>query len=127
MKERIKQIRESLHLSRAEFGKILGVSGDVINNLERGRVEITDEKIKLISSVLKINENWLRTGEGDMRLVLTKNQEIAEFLNDVMAEDDEDFKKNFIEVLASLNDSEWQALASISRKMVDDFIKDSKQ
>lgn len=122
MNERIKEIRESLHLSRAEFGKILGVSGDVINNLERGRVEITDERIKLICSIMQINEKWLRTGEGDMKLILTKNQEIAQFLNDVMAEDDEDFKKNFIEVLASLDEKEWTVLASITRKLVDDFI-----
>ena len=126
MNESIKEIRESLHLSRAEFGKILGVSGDVINNLERGRVEVTDEKIKLICSVLQINERWLRSGEGDMKLALTKNQEIAQFLNDVMAEDDDDFKKTFVEVLASLNESEWQALASITRKLVDDFIKNNK-
>ncbi len=123
MNERIKEIRESLHLSRAEFGKMLGVSGDVINNLERGRVEVTDEKIKLICSIMQINENWLRTGEGDMKMALTKNQEIAQFLNDVMAEDDEDFRKSFIEVLANLNEKEWDALASMARKLVDELTK----
>lgn len=51
MNERIKLLRESLELSRAAFGKKLGISGDVVNNLERGRVEIKDDRIKLICSV----------------------------------------------------------------------------
>lgn len=67
MNERIKLLRESLELSRAAFGKKLGISGDVVNNLERGRVEIKDDRIKLICSVFSINEEWLRTGKGEMK------------------------------------------------------------
>lgn len=66
MNERIKQIREYLGMSRVEFGERLGVSGDVINNLERGRVEIKEDRIKLICSVFGIDEDWLRYERGDM-------------------------------------------------------------
>ena len=48
MNERIRLLREDKALSRAAFGEKLGVSGDVINNLERGRVEPKDHIIKLI-------------------------------------------------------------------------------
>ena len=64
MKERIRFIREKNKMSRAAFGERLGVSGDVINNLERGRVEIKDHFIKLICLQFNVNEEWLRTGEG---------------------------------------------------------------
>lgn len=66
MNERLKAIRENLKMSRAEFGEKLGISGDVVNNLERGRVEIKEDRIKLICSIFAINEKWLRTGEGEM-------------------------------------------------------------
>ena len=66
MNDRIKEIREDQKLSRAAFGKRLGVSGDVINNLERGRVEPKDPIIKLICSEYSVNEDWLRTGSGSM-------------------------------------------------------------
>ena len=66
MNERIRYIRETLNLSRASFGQRLGVSGDVINNLERGRVEIKEPMIKLICTVFGVREGWLRTGEGEM-------------------------------------------------------------
>lgn len=66
MNDRIKEVREDQKLSRAAFGKRLGVSGDVINNLERGRVEAKDPIIKLICTEYSVNEDWLRTGNGSM-------------------------------------------------------------
>lgn len=66
MNERLKAIRDSLGMSRATFGEKLGISGDVVNNLERGRVDIKEDRIKLICSIFGINEKWFRTGEGNM-------------------------------------------------------------
>lgn len=66
MNERIKLLRKDKSLSRAAFGEKLGVSGDVINNLERGRVEPKEHIIKLICSEFSVNENWLRNGIGEM-------------------------------------------------------------
>ena len=68
MNERIRLLREKMGLSRSAFGKKLGVSGDVINNLERGRVEIKEPMIRLICSEFSINEEWLRTGSGDEKI-----------------------------------------------------------
>ena len=65
MNERIRKIRESLSMSREAFGKELGVSGDVINNVERGRVEAKEYILKLICRVFNVSEAWLRTGEGE--------------------------------------------------------------
>lgn len=66
MNERIRAVRESLGLSRAAFGEKLGVSGDVINNLERGRVAPKENITKLICKEFNVNENWIKTGNGDM-------------------------------------------------------------
>lgn len=64
LNDRIRQLRESLGLSQTAFGSRLGVSRDVVNNLERGRVEIKEHIVKLICSEYHISEEWLRTGEG---------------------------------------------------------------
>lgn len=66
MNERLRLVREALDMSRAAFGQRLGVSGDVINNLERGRVELKEHIIKLVCSEYSVNEVWLREGTGDM-------------------------------------------------------------
>ena len=66
MKNRIKQIRRNQNMSQTSFGKSLGVSRDVISNYEMGRVEPTDLFINHLCSTFHINENWLRTGTGEM-------------------------------------------------------------
>ena len=66
MKERLRILREELHLSRAAFGEKMGVSGDVINNLERGRVELKDPMFSLIVRTFGVSPDWLRDGSGSM-------------------------------------------------------------
>jgi len=118
MNERIKQIRKYLGMSRVEFGEKLGVSGDVVNNLERGRVEIKEDRIKLICSVFGINEDWLRNGKGEMRQHLTKNQEIGAFANEVMELPDDAFKRRFVEALKKLDEKDWEILEKIASKLL---------
>ena len=66
MNERIRLVREKAGLSQTAFGQRLGLSRDVINNLERGRVDIKEHIVKLICSEYNVQETWLRTGEGEM-------------------------------------------------------------
>lgn len=66
--ERLKFIREDLKMSRAAFGETLGVSGDVINNLERGRVEIKEYMLRLICKTHNVNYFWLTEEKGDIYL-----------------------------------------------------------
>lgn len=64
--ERIKELRDSLKKSQTAFGDALGVSRDVINNLERDRVNITDDRLLLISKTYGVRYEWLKTGEEPM-------------------------------------------------------------
>ncbi len=66
MNKRIRMLREDKGLTRAAFGEPLGVSSDVINNLERGRVDAKDSIIKLICAKYNVREEWLRTGKEPM-------------------------------------------------------------
>lgn len=66
MTNRIKAIREALKLSQREFGEKLGVSRDVISNIEYGRVPPKKLLLQHICQLYKVNEHWLETGEGEM-------------------------------------------------------------
>lgn len=66
MHNRVKILRKSLKLSQAAFGERLGVSRDVINNIENARVELKELMVKSLCSLFSVNEHWLRTGEGSM-------------------------------------------------------------
>lgn len=64
--ERIKMVRSAEKMTLVEFGAIIGLGKSAISKMEQPGATIIDQNIKLICSELNVNENWLRTGEGDM-------------------------------------------------------------
>lgn len=118
MNERIKELRKHLGMSRSAFGGKMGLTGDVVNNLERGRVEIKEDRIKLICSTFGVNSDWLRYGKGSMFPDITRNQEISDFVNNTMELPDEAFKKRFIEALKKLDEDDWKNLEKIATKIL---------
>lgn len=68
MNKRVKEIRKSLGLSGEKFGEKIGVTKAAISNIEVGSRNVTDQIIKSICREFSVNEEWLRTGEGEMFL-----------------------------------------------------------
>ena len=66
MNKRFKEIRKSLKLTQESFGSKLGVTRTAICNIEKGERNVTDQMFKSICREFNINEEWLRTGEGEM-------------------------------------------------------------
>ena len=68
--ERIRDLRKNhLKMSMEVFGKQLGVSLDVISNIENNRLARPDQKLslyKLICSEFNVNEEWLLNGTEPM-------------------------------------------------------------
>lgn len=66
MNKRFKQIREELNLTTRTFAEKLNLSASSITNIEKGRRNITNRIITDVCREFNVNEQWLRTGEGDM-------------------------------------------------------------
>lgn len=66
MNERIKLVRKTLGLSQQEFGEKLGVSRDVISNIEYRQVPPKELLVKHIANLYGVNLAWLMYGEGEM-------------------------------------------------------------
>lgn len=68
--ERIRELRKKhLKMSMEVFGKHLGVSLDVISNIENNRLARPEQKLslyKLICSEFSVNEDWLLNGNEPM-------------------------------------------------------------
>lgn len=110
MNERIKQIRKALNLSQDDFGKKLGVTRGVITNIELNKTEPKPLFIKLICETFEVNEDWVVNGTGEMFIQKSRSDAIADFLADVLKEEDDSFKRRFVEMLASLSVEEWKLL-----------------
>lgn len=66
MHERIKKLRKALDLTQQEFADRIGIKRNTIANYETGRNNPVDSIISLICREFNVDENWLRTGNGNM-------------------------------------------------------------
>lgn len=121
MNERIKKIRKELGLTQEDFSSKIGLSRNFIAQIETGAKNPSERTILDICREYNINEVWLRTGKGEMRIKRTRNQELQAFANDVMEDVDESFKKRFVLALSKLNESDWETL----KKIADELSKES--
>lgn len=118
MKNRIRKIRKDNDLSMEKFGDKIGLKRNSISQIESGVNKPSDVTIKSICREFKVNETWLRTGEGEPYQKRTRTQEIGEFANIVMSETDEAFKKRFVLALSKLDERDWETLAKIVEELV---------
>jgi transcriptional regulator with XRE-family HTH domain len=63
---RIKHVREALRLSQVQFSRVISLSSGYLAGVEVEKRKANDRLIKLICSAFKVNEKWLRAGEGEM-------------------------------------------------------------
>lgn len=64
--DRIKRIRKEMHLTQIDFGDKIAVSQGHLTAMENSKREVTEKTIKVICLEFNVNEQWLRTGKGEM-------------------------------------------------------------
>lgn len=64
--ERVLEIRKVLGLTMDKFGEKLGVQKSAISKIEKDRVNLSDQMVKLICREYNVNYDWLMDGEGEM-------------------------------------------------------------
>lgn len=78
MKERIKKIRKELDLTQQAFADKIGMKQNTIAQYEMGRTKPSDAIVFSICREFNVNEEWLRTGEGEMFVQLPDNPSLDE-------------------------------------------------
>ena len=114
--ERIKKLRKSLGLTQQEFSDRIKVKRNTVATYEMGRSMPSDAAISLICREFNVNETWLRTGEGDMFKPVNRDQEIADFMADIL-KGEPDFRTKLISVMARLSADEWAMLERRAREL----------
>lgn len=64
--ERIRQVRKFKDLTQKKFADSLGMKQNTVATYEMGRTNPSDPAIKSICREFGVNEEWLRSGEGEM-------------------------------------------------------------
>lgn len=123
MNNRIKILRkQELKLTQKEFSNRLGLSENFIWQIEKGERIPSDRTITDICREFNVNEIWLRTGEGDPFQEESRQEQIMKFAAQTIKGSDE-FRKQFVSMLAKLDVEDWEALAKIFKKLADETKK----
>lgn len=126
MNERLKKLRKTLDLTQQEFADRIGIARGNIGAYEVGKNAPSDAVISLICREFNVNEEWLRSGTGDMFLPVDRNADIAKLTKMLLDEESDSFKNRFISMLANLTTEEWEFLERRARELagIDDKNKD---
>jgi len=119
--ERIQSIRKKLGLSRRAFGEKLGVSESVIVNIEYDRLAKPEQKeplYKLICREFNINEDYLRTGKGEMFIELPEEDETAALVYELLGPEKNELFDMILEVIRT-----YKELSPGSQKVIREFCK----
>ena len=80
--ERIRELRRSLGLTQARFGNQTGVVQGHLTNIENGIRSVTKKTRKVICATYRVNEEWLKTGNGDMFLPPSNDDALAALISE---------------------------------------------
>jgi len=111
LKDRLKLLRKELNLTQQELADKLGIKRTTIGNYEVGRNEPVDSVISLICDRLNVNEEWLRTGAGEMFVSQKTNMRVQAWIDKVLAGRPEDIRYRAVSLLADMPEEWWDILA----------------
>ena len=114
---RIKEVRKALGKTQQDFADTIGLKRNTIAGYEVGDVTPSPRSILAICDKFSVNQYWLETGEGEMFVETTREEEISSFLADVQM--DGGFKAKFISGLSALDENDWKNLKTIFDKMIE--------
>lgn len=117
--ERIENLIKQLGITKTKFAEKLSVSQPYISKIIISGYVPSDRLIEDICEKFNANEKWLRTGEGEMFIRKTRSETIADFMVDMLNEEEPSYKRRLIEALAELSTDEWKLLESITLKLAE--------
>lgn len=122
LNERIKELRRTLNLTQQEFADRIGVKRNTVATYEGGRNTPIDSVVSLICREFNVNEEWLRTGQGEMFKAIPEEDEVAVYVSDLLESNGEnDFYNIIIEVMRTydeLDEKSKKVLMAYSERLM---------
>ena len=104
--ERVSELRKTLKLSQSAFGEAIGVSRDVIKNIDNKLVAPKPLLLQQICKVYNVDPYWLETGDGEMFLEKDDLSALIDFAQDMFENRDLDWIRRLCEYINALTPEE---------------------
>ena len=126
MNTRIKDLRKHLGLTQSEFGEKIGLKGNTITNYENNLRTPSDAVIYSICREFNVSERWLRTGEGEMFLELSRADEIAAYVGRVLKDESAFYQQKLLLFLSRLSPEMLAELEKVADEILENVKKEQK-
>ena len=123
MKDRISEVIRFRKITKTEFSKRLNISQAFVSQMCSGVARPSDRTIADICREFRINEKWLRTGEGEMEIADTQREKLQNFFADVLATAPDE-RSAFVAALDDLPPEFWPLVAELARKYAENLKKE---
>ena len=128
MNARIKYLRKNeLKMTQTTFGKKIGLTGAAITRIEKGNNNASEQTLLSICREFNVNEEWLRTGKGEIFEELSSSEQLMKYTALLLKEQDTEtgnIIKNIIITYGQLDTTSKQVLKQIINKYIDNMKKD---
>ena len=123
---RIKEVRQYKGLTQSQFSEVIGLSRNYIALIEIGERVPSDRTISDICREFNVNEEWLRTGEGEMFRPKSRNEELFEFVTNAIGEPT-GIQAKLLSIMARLTDEQWKVLNDIANEMAKEAAEEGQK
>ena len=121
MHTRIATVISHSGLTKTAFAERLGISQPHVSMLANGKATPSDRTIADICREFGVDETWLRTGEGEMYVLPDAQVKLVNFCADVLSGVSGPVRRQFVELLASLDDRQLEVAAEIMDWIVENW------
>lgn len=129
MNERIKILRKKLNLTQQQFADKIKVKRNTVATYEMGRSIPSDSAIALICKTFHVNEEWIRSGNGEMFEEVPEEDEKAAFVSSLLDAENDPFYKIIEEIMRTfdqLSPKSQEAIRDFSGKLLENLKKEKE-
>ena len=114
---RIDLLIKDLGITKTRFAESLHVSSQFISSLCSGAKQPSERTISDICREFNVSLDWLQSGNGEMYVQRSANEELGLMVASLMAEADESFRKRFVSAMLELPPEFWPELEKFIKKI----------
>ena len=103
--------------NKSAFAREIKITPAYAAQLYSGQRIPSERTIVDISRVCGVNQMWLRSGEGDMFQAMNEDEELADYLGDVMHDEPASSRRRLTIEMKNWTPEVWQMLEEICKRL----------